>query len=395
MTNVIATSTSRRFGGVGHSEAADAAAAGRDAVRSALAGRRAGAGDLVIIFPSAGYDLAALHAAALEAAAPASVVGASGTGSFTHQGQLEHGCAAAWIPADEMAFGICHVSHGEGRTAAATREAAELARARAGERHPHSVLMLLTDGLTDDQREVARGASEVTGAMVPIVGGAAGDDLRWAETVTFGEGVTRTDGIVAVWINAARPLAVSVDHGWRPTGIPMLVTRSDGTVIRELDGRPALDAYLEEAGSDLDPAAPDFLVQVLQRPLGLPNARGRYDVRQLHALLPEGRGINFNVGVPEQTAVQVMLSDTESLLDGARRAAAAAADQLGDDGRLALVFSCASRVPLLADRAQEEIDVISAGLRGIPACGFYTFGEFGRTLGSTGVHNSSVAILAF
>ena len=37
---------------------------------------------------------------------------------------------------------------------------------------------------------------------------------------------------------------------------------------------------------------------------------------------------------------------------------------------------------------------ICSGIEGVSVCGFYTFGEFARTTGSSGVHNSSVAILA-
>jgi len=58
------------------------------------------------------------------------------------------------------------------------------------------------------------------------------------------------------------------------------------------------------------------------------------------------------------------------------------------------VFSCGSRVPLLGERIRDEVVAISSELDGAPVCGFYTFGEFARTTGSSGVHNSSVAVLA-
>jgi hypothetical protein len=45
---------------------------------------------------------------------------------------------------------------------------------------PHKVLLLLTDGLAGDQREIVRGAYGVLGAGVPLVGGCAGDDLKMA-----------------------------------------------------------------------------------------------------------------------------------------------------------------------------------------------------------------------
>jgi hypothetical protein len=58
-----------RLGGFGHSAAEDATTAGRESVRGALGGRTPAAGDLVIVFPSAAYDLDALHRA--PASAPA------------------------------------------------------------------------------------------------------------------------------------------------------------------------------------------------------------------------------------------------------------------------------------------------------------------------------------
>ena len=75
------------------------------------------------------------------------------------------------------------------------------------------------------------------------------------------------------------------------------------------------------------------------------------------------------------------------------RAADAAQAQLEGPARLALVFSCCTRAPLLRERVAEEVSLISSTLGGVAAGGFYTCGEFARVTGSTGIHNSSVAIL--
>jgi len=106
-----------------------------------------------------------------------------------------------------------------------------------------------------------------------------------------------------------------------------------------------------------------------------------------------GGGIVLTTGVPEQTVVQVMAGDTDQLLEGARRAAESGRDQLEGQARLALVFSCCTRAPLLGDRLAEEVGLISSTLGGVATGGFYTCGEFARVTGSTGIHNSSVAIL--
>jgi hypothetical protein len=253
--------------------------------------------------------------------------------------------------------------------------------------------MLLCDALAPDQREIARGAYEVTSAVVPLVGGAAGDDLLFQATTTFGEGRELTNGIVCVWVNSDGPIGVGVGHGWRLFSKPMLVTRAEGAVICELDGIPAMEAYLSERGAALLDGA-SFGERAMERPIGLPNAHGRYDLRQIHMPGPDG-GLVITTGVSEQSVVQVMCSDDESLLAGAREAAEAAMANLDGPPRLGLVFSCCTRVPLLDARVGEEVEEISAALGGAPAGGFYTCGEFARVSGSSGIHNSSVAILAF
>jgi hypothetical protein len=381
------------LGGHGHSTASDAAEAGREAVRAALGGRVPAAGDLVVIYPSVGYDLEALHAAAMEEAGPAAVVGCTTVGAFTREVQLPAGVVATHVVSGELSFGVCHVECDPEDIAGVTRRAAETARDRAGEERYDSALLLLCDAMTPDQLELARGAYEVTSAVVPMVGGAAGDDLRFEETITFGEGRALSNGIVCVWINSERAIGVGVGHGWRPMGRPMLVTRSEGTVIHELDGLPALEAYLSERSAALLDA-PAFGARAIERPIGLPNAHGGYDLRQVHAVTPEG-ALVIRAGVAEQSVVQVMCSEDESLLAGAREAAESAMASLAGPPRLALVFSCCTRVPLLGGRVAEEVEEISAALAGAPAAGFYTCGEFARVTGSTGIHNSSVAILAF
>jgi hypothetical protein len=394
MGNLTLAGQQATSSGVGHSFAAESETAGREAVRAALEGHEPTADDLVILLTSAEYDIERLYAAAVAEAAPAGVFGCTNSGGFTHSEQVPTGCVAALLQADESGFGVSHVARDDDDVAGSARRAVEQARERAGVHHPYSVLLLLTDGMTPDQREVARGAYEVTTALIPFVGGVAADDLTWTRTHTFGDGRVLTNGIVAVWINSARAIGVSVDHGWRPAGKPMLVTRAEGTVVHELDGTPALDAYLAELDGTLERTDTDFFHKVMSSPVGLSNARGRYDVRQLHAYLPDGGGVNLNIGVSEQSILQVMSTTDDALIEGARRAARDAVGQLAGKARLVLVFSCGSRVPLLGARVRDEVDAISSELDGAPVCGFFTFGEFARTTGSTGVHNSSVAVLA-
>ena len=393
MRNFAQTPAVTRVGGFGQSAATDAETAGRECVRQALAGRTPAAGDVVFIFPNATYDLEALHRGATAEAGPASVVGCTTCGAFTHETQVPLGAVAAHLVADGMSFGVCHAARDDHDIAGTTRRAVGTARERAGDAHPHSVLVLLCDGMTPDQREIARGAYEVTSAIIPLVGGAAGDDLFWRGTYTFGEDRVLSNGLLAVWINSAQPTGVAVDHGWHAHGRPMLVTRAEGATIHELDGRPAMEAYMEDLAELTDGDRP-FSELRLEHPIGLPTVNGRYDLRHIHEVTREG-GLTLTTGVPEQTVVQIMAGDKDEVLEGARRSAEQAVARLGGRPRMALVFSCCTRVPLLGARISEEIEAITGALGdGVPAGGFYTVGEFARVTGSAGIHNSSVAVLA-
>lgn len=366
---------------------------GREAVRSALCGRRAAPGDLVVLFASADADeVAELHAGAVEEAGDAQVVGCTGDGVFTQDAMVPQGCAAAYLPAEDACFGVAYAEPEDEDLVGAARRAAELARRRAGAGFEHSVLMVLTPGRIGDQREVVRGAYQVTGARVPIVGCAAGTGPQLLDTHLFVEGRTLPRAVVAVWINSRRPLGVGVRHGWRPLGRPLLVTRAEGNMIYELDGRPALEVYLAERCAEIEIDREALSGKLMDRPLGLPNSSGRYDVR--HILGEQDGGMRMFGYVPEQSVVQVMAGDASQLLGGARQAAVEAAAQLERAPRGSLVFSCAARVPVLGDRLGEEAREIFRALHGAPLCGLFTFGEFARVTGSTGFHNATVSILS-
>ncbi|AEV85048.1 hypothetical protein ACWT_4024 [Actinoplanes sp. SE50] len=381
--------------GSGHSCGSDAATAAAESVLQALGGRVPAAGDLVIVFPTFDLEPAIVLAAAEAAAGDATVVGCSSFASFTEAEHVSAGCTAVYVPAHGASFGVAAGEPLADDIAGVTRQVVESARAKAGVRHPHSVLMILSDGLAGDQREVLRGAYAVAGATVPIVGGAAAEPLRMARTYQLGEGRVLHNGVVAVWINSPVPLGVAVQHGWRPTGEPMIVTRAEGNVIREIDGRPAREAYLAMRGCGTgEDTGMSFAGLVMDRPLGLPNASGRFDVRHILDCTPDGGLVMFGY-VSDYAVVQVMESSFEELIDAARQATAEAVGQLAGSPRGALVFSCTARTALFSERVGAEAGAVRAALAGAQAGGLFTYGEFARVSGSSGFHNATVSVLAF
>ncbi|MEV6345678.1 FIST N-terminal domain-containing protein [Actinoplanes sp. NPDC051851] len=385
--------------GHGSSRNDDAYAAAEECVRQAFGGREPTADDLVLVFPTIHYDPHLFFAAAQRAAGNAQVVGCTAYRSFTSDANLVRGAVALYVPAADLRFGVA-IRDGIHRDVfGAAKDATSAARERAGGDAGHSVLMVISDGFAGDQRAVVRGCYTVTGATVPMIGGAAAEDISMIATYQYANGQVTTNGMIAVWINSPRPLGIGVAHGWHPIGSPMIVTRAEKNVIHELDGRPAVEAYFAQRGTDLPSRVRDglweepFARAALGHPLGLADTVGRFDGRHILDRTPDGALVMFG-HVSEHSVVQVMAGNHQDLLEASRRSGADAAGQLDGPPRGAIVFSCAGRAGPLGKEIEAEAVSVGEGMGGAPIGGFFTYGEFARVTGSTGFHNATVVTLA-
>jgi hypothetical protein len=262
---------------------------------------------------------------------------------------------------------------------------------------PHQVLLLLADGLVGDLQEVVRGAYDVAGARVPLVGGCAGDDGHMLETFVFHQGRVVGNAIVGVALGSPAPFGIGVRHGWRRVGEAMLVTRSLGTRVLSIDDRPALDAYLDRldapAAVRTDSAA--FTEFAMRHPLGMSRRSGE-EVRFIAGADFEERSLLCIAQVPQGGAVWIMEGDEASVLEATSAACTDALLALGDAPPVAvLAFDCIARRGVLGDAGiQREMQRIAEVADGASVAGFYTYGEIARTHGTGGFHNQTLVVLA-
>jgi hypothetical protein len=376
---------------VGSSSTPDPREAGREAAQAALTGPDA---RLLVVFASDAYDLEAVLAAIREVTGEVPLIGCSTAGEIASRGVGDRSLVV-------MAFG------GDFAVSTATasvadvglREAgAHVAAAAAGVAHkPHRVLLVLSDGLAGDQQEVVRGAYSVLGATVPLVGGCAGDDLRMERTSQLHGTAVLHGSVVAAAIGSDAPLGIGVEHGWRPVGEPMLVTDSDGTVVRTLDDEPALDVYLRRLGAPAeahsDPAA--FTRFALTHPLGLSRRSGE-EVRMVAEADFAARTLTCIASVPRGGLAWIVEGDEQSVLEATDAACRSALDALGGHPPLGLMaFDCIARRGVLGDPGiVREVERIAAHAGSAPVSGFYTYGEIARSSAAGGFHNQTLVVLA-
>jgi hypothetical protein len=380
--------------GVGTSEVQGSREAGRTAARAAREELKDRIPALVIVYASVAHRLPELLAGVREVTGRTPLIGCSTSGHFFDERLIPPGggVVVLLLASADYRFGTASVTGLSRGGDAAGRELARLARDAARvEPGEHSCLVLLADGLSGENQPLLNGIYRVTGASVPVVGGAAGDDRHLVGTFVLHNDEVISDGAVAAWIVSPHPVTVVARHGWEPVSPPMMVTASDGTHLSEIGGRPALEVF-REYFYDPEVAAPGTFRKEgyhsahafgLVEPDGSVLVRGGY--------LDGGRIRTFEA-VPQYSAVQIITCTPDSVLEVTEPAVAEAV--AAREASVLLVFSCVARYDLLQDRAVEEVKRLQAAAGDARVVGFYTYGEFARTTGVRGVHNGTISAVA-
>lgn len=385
---------SRRWMAVGRSEHGDSLRAGEEAARGALEGDDP---KLVVAFVGITHDMPQVLAGIAAVFGGVPLIGCSTHGEISAAGPRDGSVVVTALGGQGFSVRTAVTEHVSGRQRAAGASVAQ-ASAQLTDL-PHRALMLLTDGLTRDQEAILRGVYGVVGAGVPLFGGAAGDGWRMQQTYQFHGDRVLTDAVVAASIASEAPISVSVRHGWRKSGEPMVVTRSlDGRILT-LDDEPAMDVYLRrlDAPAETFQDAAAFSRFALSRPVGVSRRSGE-EVRNLSTEVDiEGRSIGGGGHIPTGGLAWLMSGDEDSILTAATEACEEAIAGLGGSAMLGmLTLSCAALRAVLGDEGiAREGDRLAKMADGAPFAGFYTYGEIARTRGIDGFHNQTLVAMAF
>jgi methyl-accepting chemotaxis protein len=371
-----------------------------ESIRDQLAGEEP---VLVVCFASTRQPLATLMPELQGAFPGAACIGSSTAGEFTELGDSKEGAVVWAIASDEL---VARAGIGTG-----LKENPEAALAEAIPElpddlvtMPHRTAILLLDPLAGNGEEASLLASALLGPTVKLAGGAAGDDLLFDRAEVAAGGRSASNSVVVALLASARPLAIGVLHDHRPISGPITVTRSEGSTVHELDGRPAFDVWRDlvrshaaENGVDIDEVAPEEIgPHLLRYEAGLIAGANEYKIRAPLSVGDHG-SLNFACGLPEGAVIRITESGQERQVASARGAAERAREALdGANVAGALVFDCICRNLILGDQFNSAVQEIRDALGDVPLAGFETYGEIAMELGQmSGFHNTTTVVLAF
>lgn len=254
-------------------------------------------------------------------------------------------------------------------------------------------VFVLSDGLSVNGSRLVAGLTAALGASVPLTGGLAGDSERFAETIVGLDGPPTRNLVAAVGFYGD---AVRIGHGsaggWDVFGPRRRITRSEGSILYELDDEPALDLYERYLGPEEADGLPGtallFPLQIFD-----PARPHHVIVRTVLAVDRGARSMNFAGDLPEGWTAQLMRGNFDRLASGAGDAARQALTRSAG-GSAAILVSCIGRRLLMGQRIVDELEAVGTETRGIVPIGFYSYGEIAphAVSGFCELHNQTMTV---
>ncbi len=383
----------------------DAYTVGANTCQEAMSKLGSDSVDLVIVFASIKYDQEKMLAGVRSVSKNALLVGSSTAGEITTEGPASRPSVAVMVlKSPEIKF---YAAVGE-NIALGAREAGKLAADKvkelAGEKL--NAFLMIPDVLVGNGADIVRGVLDSLGEHFPVVGGASGDDFKFVKTYQYLNDKVYSGAVVGLGLSGDFKIGIGVKHGWLPIGNPMKVTKSDGAILHELNGQPAINIYRDYFGEE---EAKKLQEETLAKlaityPLGM-NVVGSDEMLIRDPITVDKNGsITCAAEIPEGSEVRLMIGSREEAVKVAKVAAEKAVEQLeGLPPKAVIIFNCIARNKLFGERSGEEISAIQEAVGAkTPLIGFYTYGEQAPLGGevrninkcNSAFHNETVVICA-
>ena len=213
--------------------------------------------ELVVFFCSSEYDLDVLAAEMNRLFAGIQVVGCTTSGEIGPAGYRTHSLSGA-----SFSLGSCVAVSGLldrlsqfdiARGHEFTQYLLQRLESRIPEASPdNNFAFMLIDGLSVREEPVAHALQYALG-KIPLIGGSAGDDQRFAKTFVYSDGRFHSDSAALILINTSLPFRVFKTQHFVPTDKRLVVTEADPAkrIVKEINGLPAAEEYARLVGIDV------------------------------------------------------------------------------------------------------------------------------------------------
>lgn len=238
---------------------------------------------------------------------------------------------------------------------------------------------VFSDGLSGNGTQVVRGLLSELGVMFPFIGGAAGDDGAMKKTYQYYGDTVLSNAVVALGMAGDVGFVSGARSGWKPVGAAYTITKAEGQLVKEINGKPAFSIYEDAFGKE---KAQEFRTplsfECVSHPLGMkvegeeeiiiraPFKFGDDGSIMLGAEAIEGAEVYLMVGTitDAQTAVELNMKELQ--------------EKFGQSfPSLVFVSECLTRKILFGEKIGDEFNALKT-LAGedTPIFGLFSYGQF-------------------
>ncbi|MEO5760094.1 MAG: FIST signal transduction protein [Mesorhizobium sp.] len=349
-----------------------------DAFAKAIASEAAaiGAGFALLFFSQSLVEASTLSQALTTHAPTLDHAGCSTAGEITPQGLEEGHVLAMLLPSAAFTAVSTTVenlsSSGMDRITGDVEALRRSLRGRLGhERTGSTFALCFIDGLSYAEEAVS---SAIHWGLddIPLIGGSAGDDLKFETTSLISNGKVTSDSAIIVLIATEIPFHVFKTDNFIPTDEKLVVTASDPDhrIVREFNATNAAEEYAASVGilpqtlTPLSFASHPVVVKV----------GGEFYCRSIQKMHPDG-SLSFFCAIDD--GVVLSIAQPKDLVESTRAALRDVEDRLGGIDMI-LGFDCVLR--RLDARNRQVFRDISELYRVNNVIGFGTYGEQYRSM---------------
>jgi len=242
---------------------------------------------------------------------------------------------------------------------------------------------LSASGKMMDGETLIRSIENVVGVHANMFGGMAGDDMTFTGTYAFTYNQSTDYGMAALILNEDKiglhGMAIS---GWKPIGVTRTITKSEGNLIYTIDDQPALNMYLRYLGSVLPSTANqhEFFENLgNQYPIQIERADREPLMCNPIGFDKEKKALRCEINIQQGCRFRFSTPPDFDIVETVINKATELKNNIQTDADAVLIFSCAGRLASLGPMAQQENDGL-AEVWNSPMAGFYSYGEFGRSV---------------
>ena len=262
---------------------------------------------IVIVFCSPCYDPHEFAAEIAEIYGPIPVYGCTTAGELAPGGWDDNSVVALGFSAQDFSavarplLDLAHFRVEDGRRIGAELRQ-EFTRCSPEVADQQSFGLLLIDGMCK-REDAVMSALYASLDNIHVVGGSAGDGLRFGQTWVFCDGQAHTDAAVLIILTTSLPFRLFKCDNFEPTSTKMVVTEADIElrVVKELNAEPAAQEYSRAVGigdTHLD------MFSFASHPV-LVRAGGTYYARSIQRVNPDDGSLNFYCAIDEGMVLTV------------------------------------------------------------------------------------------